>query len=59
MYAQEDDDDDDDEEEEEPEVFCVCKRPSYGEMIACDFPGCKVRSLPCDLLTTHLLTPHL
>ncbi len=37
-----DDDDDDDDDDSQVEVFCTCKRPSYGEMIACDNANCKV-----------------
>jgi hypothetical protein len=50
---QDDDDDEDEEEEEEEEeedkrtdnkdTFCLCHKPSYGEMIACDNQKCKAR----------------
>ena len=39
---QDDDDDDDDDDDGPVEVYCTCKRPSYGEMIACDNAACKV-----------------
>ncbi len=45
---EEDEEEEDEEEDEEKraadqDTFCLCHRPSYGEMIACDNEKCKVR----------------
>lgn len=28
------------EDEDDAKVYCVCRKPSYGDMIACDGPTC-------------------
>jgi hypothetical protein len=44
-----DGDEDDDENMVEEELFCICRGPSYGEMIACDYSKCKIEwfHMPC------------
>lgn len=46
---QDEDEEDTGEDSENVETFCICKRPSYGEMVACDNTSCGVRDRPAML----------